>query len=89
MTSKHVAPDLSEIHSQLPATLTFPVESAADLKSKLPKGRYTFRNQPVNRIKAIERIPADLFPIKSLEDFDQKISRLIAARDASTPKPQH
>ncbi len=89
MTSRHVAPELSEIHAQLPATLTFPVENAADLKSKLPKGRYTFRNKPVDRIKAIARIPADLFPIRSLEDFDQKISRLIAARDASKPEQQH
>jgi hypothetical protein len=88
MPSRHLAPELNEIHAQLPATLAFPIKNAADFKSKIPEGEYTFRNKPVDRVKAIEGIPADIFPIKSMEDFDQKMSGLIAARDAAKPKQQ-
>jgi hypothetical protein len=82
MQSDHLASDLDEIHKQLPATLAFPITGPADFKSKIAEGQYTFRNKPVDRVKAIEGIPADIFPIISMQDFDQKMLRLIAARDA-------
>ncbi len=88
MASHDIAPELSEIHAQLPDGLTFPIESASDLKAKLPNGKYTFRDKPVNRAKAIDGIPADVFPIVSLKDFDKKISRLIRDRDAAKPSPK-
>jgi hypothetical protein len=72
-------PEMEEIHAQLPATLRFPIASAADLLAQLPQGRYTFRGKPIGRSKGVSRIPANLFPIASQSDFDSKISSLIQA----------
>jgi hypothetical protein len=76
--SEHAhAAELAEIHAQLPATLKFPIANAGELVAQIPPGRYTFRKKAINVSKGVDRIPAELFPITSLADFDHKVSRVI------------
>jgi hypothetical protein len=80
MSDEDLAPELTEIHAQMPATLRFPIRNSGDLIAQLPERTYTFRSKPVDRVKGANRISADLFPIISQADFDSKISSLIRAR---------
>lgn len=71
--------DLAGIKQQLPS-LRYPINSQDDLQRMVGIRGYKFRGREVTAEQIMHRLPADFFPVRSEEDFDAKVSRLMATR---------
>lgn len=72
--------ELTDVKRQLPR-MRFPIANADELFQALgSKESYRFQGNKANTREMIRRIPEGLFPIESQDDFDDKISQLMATR---------
>jgi hypothetical protein len=74
--------ELEELRPQI-GTFTYPIANHDDLiKMIIPGHKYFFRGRVVEPAKSIPHIPDTFFPIKSVDDFNTKLSAKIKARAA-------
>jgi hypothetical protein len=77
-----VPTELASLQRQLPR-LDYPIESRDELVEKLSAARtLTFQGHKVDPRKVLDKVrDPDLFPIRSQDDFDQKIAQLMSTRE--------
>lgn len=80
----NIPEELASLREQLPS-LEFPIQNTEHLLDMVgPDTRYIFRGRPVSAREIMHRIPADVFPIDSQDDFEFKIGRLMGTRPLIT-----
>jgi hypothetical protein len=77
--------ELSELEKQLPV-LHYPIAGRSELIKQLSvKREYHFRGHVVDSSQAAKGFPKSYFPIRSQQDFHDKIVALITSRAGSRP----